>query len=121
MISSASIPLLVPCSVSPSPCQDPSKDEQSSQQVVVSQVDDHMNFCLFPDFVGVGSKVISSAPPVVSIPNQVVHMYWLNYDFTMHLICHRPMFHYHLGCPAQHSGILDASGDVFTVVENVTI
>ena len=39
----------------------------------------------------------------------------------MHLICHRPMFHYHLGCPAQHSGILDASGDVFTGVENVTI
>ena len=34
-------------------------------------------------------------------------------NFTMHLICHRLMFHYHLGCPARHCGVLAASEDVF--------
>ena len=34
-------------------------------------------------------------------------------NFTMHLICHQPMLHYHLGCPARHCGVLAASEDVF--------
>ena len=37
----------------------------------------------------------------------------VTYDFTMHLICHRPMFHYHLRCPAGHCGVLAAREDVF--------
>ena len=38
--------------------------------------------------------------PVANIPNPLVHLYWLYYD-------------YHLGCPARHCGVLAASEYVF--------